>query len=176
MKPLIVGIALIIVILIMLVFQIDNYDYRLQSNFLKFCADEASNSASLFYYENEFKNGLKIFNEADGIKSIEHVIQNYLKTDNGLTPLRESYWSDKITYTAYFFNDNLSCSVYKNGVKTDSFNFTYPYLYTDKELNYKKSVGKASVIVTINAGKINYRLSFIAKPICIRSSGYEYEI
>lgn len=176
MKPLIVGIALIIIILIMLVFQIDNYNYRLQSNFLKFCADEASNSASLFYDENNFKNGIKIYNEVDGIKSIEHVIQNYLKTDNGLSPLKESYWTDKISYTAYFFNDNLTCNVYKNGIKTETLNFVYPFTYTDSELHYKKTFSKATVIVTINAGKINYRLSFTSKPICIRSSGYEYEI
>lgn len=176
MKPLIAGISLIIIILIMLVFQADNYNYRLQSNFLKFCADEASNSASLFYDEDKFRSGQKIFNEEEGIKSIENVIKNYLKTDNTLSPLKESYWTDNISYTAYFFNDNLLCSVYENGIKTDSFNFTYPYLYDDIQLHYKKSVAKASVIVTINAGKVRYRLNFSSKPICIRSSGYEYEI
>lgn len=176
MKPLISGIAIIIIILFMLVFQVDNYNFRLQSNFLKHCADEASNSALLFYDENEFKNGKKIFKESDGIKVIEHVIQSYLKTDSGLAPLNESYWTDRISYTAYFFNDDLTCNVYKNGIKTETFNFNYPYRYTDEEMSYIKSVAKASIIVTINAGKVRYRLTFSAKPICIRSSGYEYEI
>ena len=176
MKPLISGIAIIIIVLIMLVFQIDNYNYRLQSNFLKNCVDEASNSAMLFYDENEFKDGKKIFDEVDGIKSIEHVIQSYLKADISLVPKKESYWTDKISYTVYFFNDNLTCNIYENGIKTNKFDFTYPYLYTDEELNYKKSVGKATIIVTINAGKVRYRLSFSEKPSCIRSSGYEYEI
>ncbi len=176
MKPLLVGVALIIILLIMIVFQVDNYNYRLESNFLKYCADEASNSASLFYDEIDYSNGKKIYNEVEGLKVIEYVIENYLKTDATLVPLRSSYWKDKIQYTAYFFDDDLLCSVYKNGIKVNSFSFSYPYLYTDEDLNYKKSIGKSCVIVTINAGKTKYRLNFIAKPFCIRSSGYEYEI
>lgn len=176
MKPLISGIAIILIILIMVVFQIDNYNCRLQSSFLKYCADEASNSASLFYDEFEFSNGQKIFKDKEGIKAIENVIKNYLKTDNDLFPLSQSYWSEKISYTAYFFNDDLSCIVYKDGVKINTFNFEYPYLYTDTKLNYKKTVGQASVIVTIDAGKGRYRLNLSSKPKCIRSSGYEYDM
>ena len=176
MKPLITGIALIIIILIMIIFQTDNYNYRLQSDFLKLCADEASNSALLFYDEDKFRGGQKIFNEAEGIKIIEYVIKSYLKTDGALLPLKESYWKDRISYTAYFFNDNLICGVYKNGIKINSFSFLYPYLYTDDELLYKKSVAEATVIVTINAGRKKYRLIFLSGPVTIRSSGYEYDI
>ena len=176
MKQLLVGVALIIIALIMLVFQIDNYNCRLQSDFLKYCADEASNSASLLYDENEYKNGKKIFIEEEGIKCIENTIKFYLKTDDSLIPLPNSYWKDKITYTAYFFDDDLECRVYKDGIYINNFNFTYPYLYTDEELNYKKSVGTANVIVTINAGRSTYSLIFLSDPIIIRSSGYEYEI
>ena len=175
MKPLLVGVALIIIIMIMLVFQVDNYNYRLESIFLKYCSDEASNSASLFYDESNYKDGYKVFNEKEGIKSIENVIKNYLKTDNLLIPLKNSYWSDKIQYTVYFFNDNLTCNIYKNGIWSKTFNFSYPYMYVDEELKYNKSISKACVIVTINAGKTRYRLSFLEKPVCIRSSGYEYE-
>lgn len=176
MKQLIVGVALIIVSLFMLVFQIDNYNCRLQSDFLKYCADEASNSASLLYDENEYKLGSKIFIEEEGIKSIENTIKHYLKTDDSLVPLSDSYWKDKVTYTAYFFDDDLECRIYKNGTYISSFNFTYPYLFTDEELNYKKSIGTANVIVTINAGRGTYSLIFLNDPTISRSSGYEYEI
>lgn len=176
MKPLLAGIAIIIILLFMLVFQIDNYNCRLQTDFLKYCADEASNSASLMYDEIEYNRGNKIFTEEEGIKSIEKIIKYYLKTDDNLVPLSNSYWKDKITYTAYFFDDDLECRVYKDGIYDSSFNFTYPYLYTDEDLNYNKSIGTANVIVTINAGRGTYSLIFLNDPIIVRSSGYEYEI
>ena len=176
MKPLISGIAMIIISLLMLIFQIDNYNCRLQTEFLKHCADEASGSASLFYDKDKFNQGSKIFIENEGIKVIEHIIKTYLKTDDNLLPTSKSYWKDKITYKAYFFDDDMNCKVYENGKYINSFNFTYPYLYTDELLNYKKTITKANVIVTVNAGKSTYSIFFLNTPVVIRSSGYEYEI
>ena len=176
MKSFITGIALILISIFMLIFQIDNYNSRLNSIFLKYCADEASNSALLMYDELKFKEGKKIFVEEEGIKAIENVIKNYLKTDNNLMPTSDSYWKDKITYTAYFFDDDMNCKKYINGIYTDNFNFTYPYLYEDEQLSYKKTVEKANVIVTIDAGKSTYRMFFLVEPKIIRSSAYEYEV
>lgn len=181
MKPFITGIALFILLIFMVVFQSDNLNCRLETENLKYCCDEAANSAALICYTDSeirslnYLNGEKIFNELEAIKTIEYIIQNYLKTDAELIPLNTSYWTEKINYTVYFFDDDLKCSVYTNGTKVDEFEFTYPYLFKDKDLQYLKSVGKANVIVTINAGHGRYRLSFIDSPIIIRSSGYEYQ-
>ncbi|QSX04913.1 hypothetical protein JYG23_09435 [Sedimentibacter sp. zth1] len=180
MKPFIVGLALCILLLFLIVFQTDNYNCRLESQNLKYCADEASASASLFFDNisvenaNDFTSGYKIFDEKEGIIAIERVIQVYLKTDSSLLPTLKSYWEDKINYTVYFFDDDLICNVYTNGIKTDSFMFNYPFLYTDELLYYNKTIAKPIVIVTINAGKSRYRLNFISQITIVRSSGYEY--
>lgn len=180
MKPFIVGVALIILLLFTLIFEIDYYDYRIESQNLKYCADEASASAALFYesynYNNEieFEGGYKVYNESDGIKAIEKVIQVYLATDYSLNPKHNSYWTSPISYNAYFFDDDLVCSVYKNGIKKSEFRFSYPYLFEDELLGYNKSVSKPSIIVTINAGVNSFRLDFLNSRDVIRSSAYEY--
>ncbi|QSX05475.1 hypothetical protein JYG23_12430 [Sedimentibacter sp. zth1] len=176
MKAFIVGIALIILMTLMLVFQSDNYNCRLETENLKYCCEEASDSASLCYTEIHDKKGYKIYDEQEGIRVIERTIKNYLKTNENLEPIPKSYWTEKINYTAYFFDDDKTCSIYRNGAKIKESVFNYPFLFTDEELQYKKSISSPNVIVTINAGKSKYRLSFIKPKDIIRSSGYEYEI
>lgn len=160
MKAFISGLAIIILLIFILIYQSDTYYYRLECQNLKYCCEEASNTATLYY--NLDKNDKKIFDEQEGIRAIEKTIQNYIKDKNA-------------DYIAYFFDDDLQCSVYKNGTKTEEFTFTYPYLYTDSQMLYKKTVASPTIIVTINAGKFKYRIDVI-EPILIRSSGYEYDI
>lgn len=176
MKPLITGIAILIILLMILTFQIDNYEMRLEQDYLKYCCDEASASASLFYDEKEFKSsGEKIYIESEGLKAIERIIETWLKTDSLLNPKSESYYTENIKYTAYFFNDNGICNVYKNRVKKSTFCFTYPYLFTDELMIYNKTIGDACIIVTIDAGISKYHLKFLQGSNMIRSSGYEYK-
>lgn len=186
MKPLIAGLAMIIIALLMLIFQIDNYNCRLQTEFLKHCADEASNSASLFFDKDEFAQGSKIFIEEEGVKAIELILKTWLKLKDNLPgdrfkPEKESYWRDNISYTAYFFDDDGICEVYVNGKWARNFNFTYDvdtktrHPYIEESPDYPINVRKANVVVIINAGRANYKLFLNPKPT-IRLSGYEYEI
>ncbi len=176
MKPLITGSALVIVFIIVFSFQTDNYEYRLNTKKLKNCSDEAAYSASLYYNQVEKSNGKTVFLEDDGIKAIEHVIKSWLKLDENLMPTNESYWTDAISYKAYFYDDDLRCNVYINGIRSPSeeFDFVYPFLHEDDELDYVKTIGNANVIVKINAGKAKFTLDFIVEPVVIRTSSYEY--
>ncbi len=199
MKVLIAGMAILIILVMMICFWQDHLNYRLQTEFLKHCTDEASASAMLYYdnyYNSDVHNLVKlgknygqvVFNEVEGIKAIETVLKHWLKLEgNGkLTAMADSYFKDEINYTVYFFNEVsdeklseiFSCSVYKNGKKIEEECFKTKdrsYMYRDTELNYEKLITSANVIITINAGRASFRLSFIKKPIMIRSSGYDYE-
>lgn len=183
----------------MICFWQDHLNYRLQTEFLKHCADEASASAML-YYDNYYnadtfnpvklgKNyGQLVFNEEEGIEAIETVLKQWLKLDGHgkLTAQEDSYFKGEINYTAYFFNEVsdeklseiFSCSVYKNGNRIEEQCFKTKdrsYMYMDAELKYEKLITSANVIITINAGRASFRLSFIKEPIVVRSSGYDYE-
>jgi hypothetical protein len=185
-KAFIAGVAVIIILLLIITFWQDHLNYRLQAEFLKHCADEASASALLYYdnfYNDDTENPIKIgknfgqvvFDELEGIKAIEYILKNWLKL-----------YKDEINYTAYFFNEIVdeslgeifSCSVYKNGRRIDEECFittNRTYMYKDSNLKYEKLITTANVIVTINAGKARFRQVFISEPILIRSSGYDYE-
>lgn len=172
MKTYLFGISIIIVMLIMIIFQADNYNCRLETENLKYCSEEAADSAMLYY--NTTKDGYKTYDKKNGIEIIEKTMQNYLKLDNDMLPINKSYWRKKVNYMVYFFDDDMKCSVYKNGVKVNEFTFNYPYLFTDEMLGYKKCISNSTIIVTINVGPGNYRLNFISPKDIIRSSGYTY--
>lgn len=198
MKAFIAGVAVLIILLLIITFWQDHLNYRLQAEFLKHCADEASASAMLYYdnyYNDDTENPVKIgknlgqvvFNESEGIKAIEYILKNWLKLEGvgNLTPKADSYYKDEINYTAYFFNEVIdeslgevfSCNVYKNGKRIDEECFktiNRSYIYKDNYLKYEKLITTANVIITINAGKARFRLAFIKEPILIRSSGYDY--
>ena len=87
-----------------------------------------------------------IFNKTESIKAIEEVIKVHLNLDDNFMPLHNSYWTEKVTYKAYFYDDN---------------NCTYPYLFTDDITGFSYVIRNPTVVVTINAGKARYSLSFI---------------
>ncbi len=199
MKALIIGMSILIILILIITFWQDHLDYRLQAEYLKQCADEAAASAMLYYdnYYNENNDnpiklgknfGQIVFNESQGIEAIECILKNWLKLEGkgNLTPSSNSYYIDRIDYMVYFFNEDLdddskeifSCNVYRNGKKVEIECFktnSRIYMFTDSSLKYNKLITSANVIVTINAGRARFKLSFIKSPLLIRSSGYDYE-
>lgn len=160
MKPLIVGMAIVLLFTAFILFQQDHNKYIRELERLKFIADECSASASLFFDTVEFSEGRKVFNRTESIKALEYILKANLKLDDELKPLPNNYWRDTVKYDVYFFDEG---------------NTTFPFLFTDPKTNYVKTLVEPTVIVTINTGKPRYRLSFVTLTDTIRSSAYEYE-
>lgn len=159
MKAFLFGIAAFIFAMFVWLFCHDydlNHIYYMQ---LRAAAEEASVAATIFTNPEEENEGRIVFNQEEGHKAIRAMIETMLKTDSDLNPLESSYWQDKITYTAYFFDDS---------------NTAYPQTFTDPETGFIFEVKKPSVIVTINAGKARYTFDEIAKNVSnIRSAAHE---
>jgi hypothetical protein len=161
MKPFIIGIATILLSIMVMVF---NQDYRINkrhSNDLKNVADEAAVSGALFTNLDDFKEGRIVFDRTEGIKALEYKIKKSLYLDDNFNPLDESYWTEKVTYNVYFFDDS---------------NTTYPYQFVDSSTDYTFRVTQPTVIVTINAGKGRYRITaFKSSGSFTRSGAYEWK-
>lgn len=138
------------------------HDYNLNHmyyNQLRTAAEEASVAATMFTYPQEEKEGRIVFNQVEGYKVINAMLESMLKTDDSLNPIEGSYWQDRIKYTAYFFDDS---------------NTSYPQTFTDPETGFAFEVQRASVIVTVNAGKARYTIEgIIDNTANIRSAAHE---
>lgn len=174
MKALLVGLAITVLYSVFLVFQWDNNLYRLKLEELKTVANECSAAAALFYEVSDFKEGHKVFNREEGNEAIKYLLLNNLKLNENLHPT--VYWSDKIDYYVFYFDDSRFVHEYHNGEYIDSTLFLYGDIFTDPLQGYKKVIGEPIVIVTISAGRPPFRLSFLKlNKICgVRSSAYEY--
>lgn len=159
MKTLIVTIAITLLYAGFLVYQQDNNRYLREVENLKHAADEASASASLYLDASEFAQGRKVFNRTEGIIAIEFMLRSYLNLDEQLIPLDNTYWQDKITYVLTYFDES---------------NTSFPVLFEDPLTGYVKTITEPTVIVTVNAGRPRYRLSFLSPNDAIRSSCYEH--
>src|SRR5665648_149469 len=102
MKPIIVGVSIILLCCYVFIFWYDLGEARAKNYELKYVAGEVSVSASLFISDEEFSNGKKVFNQVEGNKAIKHQLKNLLKLDESLNPLPNSYWQDTITYRVYY--------------------------------------------------------------------------
>lgn len=138
------------------------HDYNMNHmyyNQLRTAAEEASVSAALFTDPEQENEGKVVFNREEGDKAIKAMLKSMLKTDDTLNPTEGSYWQDKISYKAYFFDDS---------------NTEYPKTFTDPDTGFRFEVQKPTVVVTVNAGKARYTISGIADNIQdIRSAAHE---
>ncbi|MGD9679239.1 MAG: hypothetical protein AB7V16_12935 [Vulcanibacillus sp.] len=159
MKSLIVGVALILLYTIFIIYQDDSNTYQRELERLKQVADECASSGALYFYENQYSEGYKVINQTETINAIEYILKYNLKLDDNFNPLSISYWKEHITYNAYFFDDS---------------NTSFPFLYTDPYTGGQKLITEPSVVVIINAGYGDFRLSFLDLNDSIRSSSYEY--
>lgn len=176
MKILIITVAVSILYAAFLVFQVDNNLYLLKLEELKEISKECSAAAAQYYDLESFKEGEKVFNKEEGNKAIRHLMIENLNLDTALYPIDASYWSDQIAYYVFYFDDSKQMYAYYNEELQSVEAFSYGVVFTDPIEGYRKVITEPCVIVTIAAGKPNYRLSFL-KHLEIqsaRSSAYEY--
>lgn len=144
------------------VYDIDNDQYLLKQEQLKHVADDCSAAAMLYYSEDDFGGGYKVFDKTAGNDAVEYLISNNLED------------SPKEYFTYYFDGDG-TVTAYKGRDKiAEDKGITYPFLFEEKLTGYKSMVNEPKVIVTINMGLYDYRLTFMNDQRLIRTSGYEY--
>ncbi|MPN58757.1 hypothetical protein SDC9_206470 [bioreactor metagenome] len=116
----------------------------------------------LYYEEDSFGGGYKVFNKTAGNDAVEYLI------GKNLSDSPEEYFT-------YYFDGDGTVTVYKGRDKiAEDKGITYPYLFEEKLTGYKSMVTEPRVIVTINMGLFDYRLTFMKDQRLIRTSGYEY--
>ncbi|MCX7773196.1 MAG: hypothetical protein N2376_08820 [Clostridia bacterium] len=161
MKPFIVGAAALILALFCYSF---NHDFGLNRHAvleLRTVCEEASVAGALFYDKSQYSSGRIVFNRQESIKAIEAEIKSMLQLDDDLNPTQESYWQNKITYKAYFYDDS---------------NTTYPYLFVDPDTGFTHLIKTPTIIVTINAGEARYSLQFLKNGADnIRSAAHSWD-
>lgn len=144
------------------IYDIDNDIYLLKQEQLKHVADDCSAAAMLYYSEDEFGGGYKVFNKTAGNDAVEYLV------GNNLSDLPEEYFT-------YYFDGDGTITVYKGRNKiAENMGITYPYLFEEELTGYKSMITEPRVIVTINMGRFDYRLTFMDEQRLIRTSGYEY--
>lgn len=175
MKTFLAGIAIVLVCTFFTVFSQDYMVNQRQNFKLKYVADELSASGSMFFNLMEYAEGYIIFDEIEGLKAISKQVQDLLYLNDSYSPLKNSYWNEKIVWSAYFFDDTEVCRIYTNNRLVEQKPFAYPYLFEEQATGFTTVITEPTVIVTINAGKARYRLP-IFKDIqpTIRSSAHEW--
>lgn len=161
MKILIVTAGISVVFLLFIAFQVDHNRYLEQQVEIKSAAQDAADAAALYYDQESYAIGKKIFDQAEGIKAAQAIIENQTMLPAG------------IHYTVYFLDES-GMSTYQGGAFVGIANITLPYLFTELQTGYTKQINNSTVIVTIDAGTFEYTLPFLSDPPLIRTSSYEY--
>lgn len=174
MKVFIFSMAVIIVFSMFMVFQADNDSFLRDQQYLKSVADDCSNAAALYYDQDKFSEGVKVFNKDEGNKAVLYVLKNNLHLNNDLTTEDDSLQTAFRHFTYYFDGDG-TMTTYEGDMLAGQETFSFPYRFREERTGYEQVVYEPMVIVTIDAGKFNYRLSAVSDPELIRTSGYEYQ-
>lgn len=166
MKWFIIGGAIIVICAWFMLFQNDNDRHLLESEHVKFTAQEAAAAAAQYFMADDFAEGWYVFNEAEGKLAAEYVIKSNLELDDNFEPSTSSYWSEKVTYTIEFFDDN---SIANTGSCTG-----YPCLYTHDTTDFSLAITVPTVIVTIYAGESRY-VVLDNPPTVYRTGAHEWK-
>ena len=162
MKIVLYMFAMVIVLTPFSIYDMDHDIYLLKQEQLKHVADDCSAAALLYYDEDFFSGGYKVFNKTAGNDAVEYLI------GNNLSNVPEEY------YTYYFDGDGTMTTYRGRQLLGSQKDIDYPYIFTEGLTGYKSIVEEPRVIVTINNGLFDYRLTFMKDQPLIRTSGYEY--
>lgn len=165
MKWFIIGGAMLMLSLWFMLFQNDNDRHLLESEHLKFTAQEAAAAAAQYFVEEDYAEGSYVFNQAEGIEAAEYIIKNNLELENDFEPQKSSYWTKKVTYNIEFFDDETithtaSCT-------------QFPCLYVHETTDFALALTVPTIIITIYAGEARYTL-FEKPPEVYRTGAHEW--
>lgn len=174
MKTFIIGLALTLVLSTAMIFKMDNDEFQLTQERYKTIANNAADAASLYYNKEQFSNGIKVFNKTSGNQAAKDVILKGLSLNDERKGGITKYALGKHDYYIYFFDETGVLSKYKNGIFLSSEDIVFPFTFEESLTGYKTQVTEPTVLITIVAGKFDFRESFIHDQELIRTSGYEY--
>ena len=167
MKILPFFLALMILFLSFLTYRADlNRDWRDQT-WMKNLTEDCAAGAALYYKEESLGEGSLLFDEDQALAHIAHLLEDQKRSGASILEKTESH--SKVS----FFDDDLICNVFVDGVQQDSFSFSYPYRYLDEQ-DHEIIVKSPSVVVTLSmdAGE-RFRLPFLPELPVVRSTMYE---
>ncbi|MEF9922403.1 MAG: hypothetical protein RR313_07060 [Anaerovoracaceae bacterium] len=149
MKNFIITIGAIILMSTIMYFQVDCNEMMRYREQLKFVADEAAATASVFVSANDFGEGYKIYEDMAAKAAADKMIRLNLKTKS------------PVTYEIYFEDDSQVKRGYNQG--------------GDKIFLKQFTATKPRVSILLNGGKPKFRLPFLKsnKDIIVKSY-YEY--
>lgn len=159
MKSYIMGLAIFLISISFTIFQQDYNLHQQHLYNLKFSAEEAAAAAAQYLDMVQYKNGSLVFNQAEGTKAAEYIIQQQLKLDENFAPTIGSYWQEQVKYKIEFFDDS---------------NSTFPFLYTHETNMLSITVTEPTIVVTIDAGNPRYRM-FANPPNAIRVASHSWK-
>lgn len=166
MKVFLTFLALLLVYVSLLTFRTDLDSFYQAQSWTKTVAEDCAAGAALYYQEESMGNGLWICEATEAMEHINYIL-NFQKNNH-------KFYSDgKIDYEIRFYDDDLTCDVYRNGAYQSSISFQYPVRFHDSK-GYEIQVSEPSVIVTLSiTSKHFFRLPFLRQPDITRSTMYE---
>lgn len=126
--------------------------YTRLDNRLKNVSISAARDSVQFYDLNSYADGYIVFNYEDAVKAVEDNITSSLSIDSDFNPVDGSAWESRVSYTLALFDESLESKVFKDGVKIDSWKFTYPTTYTDEVTGYQFTIDYPGAVVSIDGG------------------------
>lgn len=164
MKWFLMGSAFLVISTWFTLFQDQHDRHTLESEHVKWTAEQAAAAAAQYFVKNRYAEGFYVFNQAEGIQAAEYIIKSNLELDDNFDPLPGSYWTERVTYTIEFYDDDTIAST---GTCTG-----YPCLYIHPTNDFSLAIAYPTVIVSIYTGKARY--SIIAAPDVYRTGAYEW--
>lgn len=162
MKEMILGLSMSLLMITILLTIGDLDQYKEQRIRLKGVSEEVAAAAAQYKTLDKYADGFLHFEQTEGTKAANYTLQRHLNLNNTLVPQAPNYWINtpnvkyEITYIDY--------SNYKSYLVNpadDAVAFPKEYRFTHFGETFSTILFGPSVVVSINAGKANYRVDFL---------------
>lgn len=172
MKVYIISVAIFLVLSISFLFQTKHDQFILLEELVKSTANQCANTAALYYEEEAYSEGHKVFKKQEGNIAIKRILQESLGLKEDMTFQKLSL-TGHCDYMVTYFDETGLMTSFHNGIQSEEKDITFPYLFREVKSGYEKKIERPMVIVTIDVGRFSYRIATVDAPQIIRTSGYE---
>lgn len=174
MKIYITTAAIVVLFAVLTVFFSENISYQVLQDELKVAATDAADAALLYYDEQSYAEGIKVFKRDEGMRAAEQVLKDSKVINDDFSVKESKYVSGIVEYDVYFFDEAGNSYLYENGILSSVGTFEFPYTFTEPRLGHSEIINDATVVVVLDAGEFDYSLPVLPDPKAIRMSAYEY--